>query len=50
MLIELLRNALGPAPMGFEFFEYIFSFFLLMLGLLFVYLIFNIFFSMFKKR
>lgn len=50
MILDLIRTALGTAPAGFECLEYVFSFFLLCLGLWIVYQIFNVLFSFVKGR
>lgn len=48
MIIELLHEALGQAPQGYEVIEYVFAFFLLLLGLFLVYFIIASFFKLFR--
>lgn len=48
MILDLLHEALGQAPQGYEVIEYVFAFLLLLLGIAIVFNIFKAFFGLIK--
>lgn len=46
-MIDILEELIGTAPVGFDFLTYIFSFVLVLFGLMFIYKIFTVLLEIF---